>query len=231
MRERVVEPELMDDASLEGRRHAAALRGLARLNRLSGAGRAVYDAMADLTARATPERPVRVLDLASGGGDGAIALASRGGGRVRVHGCDVSERAVHRATAAARQAGVAARFFVRDVVREPLPEGYDVITCSLFLHHLATDTAGDLLKRMRTAAGCRVIIDDLHRSRLNRALVAAASRLVTRCDVVHVDGVRSVRAAFTAMELRQLADEAGLRGARIRRRHPWCRLLLTWSRP
>ncbi|MEX2670990.1 MAG: methyltransferase domain-containing protein, partial [Phycisphaeraceae bacterium] len=103
MRERVLEPELMDDPALNGRRHTTALRGLARLNRLSSAGAAVYGCLEDLIERATPGRPLRVLDVASGGGDVAIALAKQGKDRVAVHGCDISKRAVQRANAAARR--------------------------------------------------------------------------------------------------------------------------------
>lgn len=219
----------MDDPSLEGRRHRAALRGLARLNRLSLAGRAVYRAMADLINGSSAERPLRVLDLASGGGDVAVTLAQRGGRRLKVEGCDISRRAVRRANAAARRAGVTARFFVCDALHEPLPAGYDVLTCSLFLHHLRTADAQGLLRRMGQAAGRRVVVDDLHRSQVNLGLVAIAARLVTRSRVVHVDGVRSVRAAFSDVELRQLAERAGLANAEVRRHFP-CRVLLTWSR-
>lgn len=230
MQQRVVEAEWMDDPSLDARRHAEALRGLARLNRISRASRIIRGGLADLVKQASPQRPLRVLDLASGGGDVAIAIARHGGPRVRVRGCDISGRAVRRAAAAARRAGADVEFFVHDALRDALPGECDVVTCSLFLHHLQTEEARELLRRMADAAGRRVLVDDLHRSRANRAMVAAASRLVTRSPVVHVDGVRSMNAAFTAQELRDLAAEAGLDGARVRRHVP-CRMLLSWSRP
>ena len=55
-------------------------------------------------------------------------------------------------------------------------------------------------------------------------------RLVTRCDVVHVDGPRSVEGAFTPAEALALAEAAGLRGATARRVWPW-RWLMRWDRP
>jgi len=47
--------------------------------------------------------------------------------------------------------------------------------------------------------------------------------------VVHVDAVKSVRAAFTMTELGEMAARAGLAGATIARRWP-ARMLLSWQR-
>ena len=55
-------------------------------------------------------------------------------------------------------------------------------------------------------------------------------RVLSRSPVVHVDGPRSARAAWTVTELRGLAERAGLAGASVERRLP-CRMLLDWSRP
>jgi hypothetical protein len=100
--------------------------------------------------------------------------------------------------------------------------------CSLFLHHLDENEACAFLRLMATTAGV-VLVNDLERSLANYALVFAASRIVTRSPVVHVDALRSVAAAFTLQEARQLAQDAGLSGATIVRRWP-CRFLLTWER-
>ena len=74
-----------------------------------------------------------------------------------------------------------------------------------------------------------VLVNDLERSAPNFAMVYAASRLVSRSPVVHVDALLSVRAAFTPGEVRALAERAGLTGATVVRRWP-CRLLLTRER-
>jgi hypothetical protein len=64
---------------------------------------------------------------------------------------------------------------------------------------------------------------------LGLGLAYVVSRAITRCDVVHVDAVRSVRAAFTIAELRQMATQADLADATITRCWP-ARMLLTWDR-
>ena len=55
-------------------------------------------------------------------------------------------------------------------------------------------------------------------------------RILTRSPIVHVDGPLSVRAGFQPGEVLDMADRAGLRGARITRHWPQ-RLLLSWRRP
>jgi hypothetical protein len=87
-----------------------------------------------------------------------------------------------------------------------------------------------LLRRMADAAGHLLLISDLHRSRCNLALAYAATRLLTRSPVVHYDGPASVRAAYTADEMLDLARAAGLCGANVRR-HWAARFLLHWERP
>ena len=68
--------ELMDQPGLDAGEHAHALHGLARINRLSRSDAILWPAIERL-ARAGRGSPIRVLDVASGGGDVPIALAKR----------------------------------------------------------------------------------------------------------------------------------------------------------
>jgi SAM-dependent methyltransferase len=224
------QPEVMDQPGLDPARHAAALRGLGRLNALSASARLLWHPLARL-AGSTPH-PLRVLDLASGGGDVLIRLwrqATRLGVALAMEGCDVSPMAVEFARAAAARAGAPVRFFVHDALACPPGTDYDAVTCSLFLHHLDEAGAVTLLRNM-AAAGRLVLLHDLERGPLGWLLAWGVSRLVTRCDVVHADGPVSVAGAFTAGEVRELARRAGLGGAVVTRHWP-CRLRLLWRRP
>ena len=63
------------------------------------------------------------------------------------HGKDISGHALTNAeNLAARHNLVNTRFFQRDVLRHGVPEGYDMVTCSLFLHHLTATDATDLIQ-------------------------------------------------------------------------------------
>jgi 2-polyprenyl-3-methyl-5-hydroxy-6-metoxy-1,4-benzoquinol methylase len=229
---RRLEPELMDQPGLDANLHRDALRGLQRINWWSRSASIVWPAIRRLSA--SPRQRCRVLDIASGGGDVAIGVARKcrsAGFDVEVLGVDLSPTAVDHARQNASQAGTDnVGFQSLDVFRDPLPENYDVVMCSLFLHHLNFDQAVELLRKMAAAARKLVLINDLRRSRLGYALAWWGGRLLTRSPIVHVDGPQSVEAAFTCEEALALAEQAGLTGATIRRCWPQ-RFLLSWSKP
>jgi 2-polyprenyl-3-methyl-5-hydroxy-6-metoxy-1,4-benzoquinol methylase len=232
LRSRRREPELMDDAGLDPAEHRRALDGLARLNAASGAFRSLWDPIAGL-AREDLGRPLRVLDVATGAGEFPVTLAQwagRAGLRIGAAGCDLSETALAYGREIAAAVRVPVTFFRQDVLNDPLPDGYDVVTCSLFLHHLDEPYAVRLLREMGRAAGKLVLVNDLTRGPVNYALVRLACRLLSRSPVVRYDGPASVRAAFTPGEARELAERAGLRGATVAKKFP-CRFLLAWRKP
>jgi 2-polyprenyl-3-methyl-5-hydroxy-6-metoxy-1,4-benzoquinol methylase len=176
--------------------------------------------------------PLRLLDVACGGGDVMVDVASRAhraGVTLAVHGCDSSPVALEHARREAERRGVEADFFARDVLAEGLPGGYDLVCSSLFHHHLAREDAVGLLRAM-SEAGHRVLVQDLLRGTLGYVLAWSGLRLLSRSDVAHVDGPRSVRAAFTLSEVRTMAAEAGYVGAVVQRGWPE-RFILRWRRP
>ncbi len=224
------QPEIMDLPDLEPHRHTAALRGLARINWWSGSARILWPSILIL-ARRIPGT-LRMLDVATGGGDVPIRLwqkARRAGLSLEVVGCDRSSFAVEYAKEQAQQAHAEVQFLELDALKDSLPGNYDIVTSSLFLHHLGEEQATSFLERLSTAAQKMVLINDLLRSRLGFALAYAGTRVLTRCEVVHVDGPRSVEGAFTVEEVSQLARRAGLAGATVSKRWP-CRYLLKWER-
>ncbi|MBK6941704.1 MAG: methyltransferase domain-containing protein [Planctomycetes bacterium] len=229
--ERVVVPERMDAPDLDPGAHADALRGLRRLNLLAASPRLLWPVLEAFAARTTS--PLRVVDVACGGGDGAIAIARKARARglaFQVTGLDLSATALEHAREAASRAGALVTFDRADVVNEPaLPCVADVFTCSLFLHHTSRAQAIALLERLAGAARLGIVVVDLLRTRLGYALATAAARLVTRSPIVHFDAAASVRAAFTRAEIETIARAANLRDSRIDRVWPE-RFRLVWSR-
>ena len=221
-------PELMDRPDLDPRLHRQALSGLARINRVSATARQLWPELERL-ARGVSGRPVRVLDVACGGGDVAVGLAKlarRRGVRIDVRGCDISPTALDYARERAAENGLEVGFFEHDVLEDRLPE-CDAIVCSLFLHHLSSQQAARFIGSLTAAAHLSVQISDLLRTALGYAFAVVGCRVLSRSPVVHIDGPRSVAAAFTIAEVHALAARSELRDVRIARRFPE-RFQLLW---
>lgn len=228
---RRLRPELMDDPALDPAAHRQALRGLARLNRASRAAAPIWRGIRTLVD-ADRGAPLRVLDIACGGGDvsrGIARAARRAGVDLTVHGVDISPTANRHA---AGQPGDEGRvtFGTADVLNDPLPAGFDVVCCSLFIHHLQDDQIVRLLQGMTAAAARGIVISDLRRSITGYLLAQASTRLLSRSPIVWTDGPRSVEGALTPEEFRRLAERAGLSGIEVRRAWPQ-RYLAVWRKP
>jgi 2-polyprenyl-3-methyl-5-hydroxy-6-metoxy-1,4-benzoquinol methylase len=231
LRQRQLEPEEMDDPAIATHRLHGALTGLRRLNFVSNSARIVWGPIRSL-ARELKTDQLRILDIATGAGDVPIALwrrAKRAGLKLDIRGIDFSPRSIDFAREQADEARAPIQFECQNALADELSTDFDVLMCSLFLHHLATEDAIKLLRRMAAAARHLVLVSDLRRGSYGLALAYAASRVMTRCDVVHVDALKSVRAAFTPAELRRMAVEAGLSNGRVACRWP-ARMLVTWRR-
>ncbi|MEM6365781.1 MAG: methyltransferase domain-containing protein [Planctomycetota bacterium] len=228
LKERNRQPEWMDEPDIAVDLHHDALTGLARVNRFSSAVGSIWGPVSKLAAKSI--RPLRVLDVACGGGDVATslqAMANRKGVPIQVVGCDISETAIEFAAERAKQRKVEISFVQNDVLNEDLPGGFDLIYSSLFLHHLEFDQIVHVLKSMRSSASRCIVINDLLRSSLGYALAKWGIRVLTRSKVCHVDGPLSVEAALTMDEARSVAQQAGMQNITLRRCWPE-RFLMVW---
>lgn len=199
----------MDSPTLPAREVELALRGLARLNRLSGAAGLLWSEVSPLVRGGART----LLDIATGSADVPLAIhgmATAQGHTLEMTVSDVRPEMRDLAARNAEAAGVPLRVIALDAVRESPPGLFDIITASLFTHHLTEDEVVGLLDRLSRAARCGLVVSDLARSRANLAMVSLASRVVTRSRVVHTDAALSVRAAFTTEEFMGLARRAGL---------------------
>ncbi len=222
--------EIMDKADLEPRLHVHALNGLARINRFSGTSGMIWQSIRHLATTANGR--LRILDLATGGGDLPIALwqrSQRQGLSLQIEGCDKSETALHHARQSAQRCGAEINFFQLDLIADDIPPDFDIVLCSLFLHHLENQSVVDLLTKIRERVNRMLVVSDLRRSYAGYLLACSATQLLSRSSIVHTDGARSVRAAFTVSEIQSIADQAGLSCACVRRKWPF-RYLLVWTR-
>lgn len=231
LEQRFREAEIQDQADLDEKLLHQALRGLRSVNFVSGSYWPLWSAIRRL-AHELGTKQLSVLDIAMGAGDIPIALwqrSQREGLQLEIQGCDVNPRTVVYAQELADRSRAGVRFFTMDALQDDFPRRYDVVTSSLFLHHLSDQEAVRLLMRMSVNARHMVLVNDLLRGMTGLTLAYLGTRLLCTSRVNRVDSLRSVRAAFTLEEAKTLAQQAGLSGVSFRRIWP-CRFVLTWRR-
>jgi ubiquinone/menaquinone biosynthesis C-methylase UbiE len=212
----------MDDTTLDAAEHEHALRALCRVNRQLGVDRQLSSSVSEIMA--TDEGSV--LDLGAGGGEFLGALSDRKVGNTHI-GLDVSLRALQMASGWYPHV---LHWLCADARTLPLTDGsIDLVTCSLFLHHFDEEDVCTILCEAARVARKGVVFADLTRSRTAYWLTWLFTRVTSRSHVFHVDGPRSVRAAYTPEELRRIVQHAGLDGAKIRTRFPF-RMILSWRK-
>ena len=204
----LLDGSLDDQATLVGN-----LRDLRRLNRLLGGVRLSRLAIERLVGeRGTAGNELSLLDVGTGGADIPVALladARRRGVRMRVVAIDSRPQVI--AAAALARPGIAhCRGLLLDVGDGgtlPYPDAaFDVVHCSLVVHHLEPGGAVELLREMARVARIGIVVNDLARGRLAWLGAATIATLLTRHDAP-----LSVRRAYTLAEMGGLLADAGLR--------------------
>jgi 2-polyprenyl-3-methyl-5-hydroxy-6-metoxy-1,4-benzoquinol methylase len=90
-------------------------------------------------------------------------------------------------------------------------EAYDIVLCSLALHHFNEEDAVRVLRRCHEWSRGFVLVADLRRGLFLTVGVYLLTALVFREPMTRYDGRLSAARAFSFTELRELAHEAGWR--------------------
>ncbi|MDQ2655469.1 MAG: methyltransferase domain-containing protein [Chloroflexota bacterium] len=226
---RIEGDELLDDAGHDLAELADSLRDVRRVNQLFGGLRTVRTQLPRLLAATSPERPVTILDLATGSADipiNAVRWARQQGREVEITASDYSADIL--AIAARRVAGYPNIHVLQCDAREvPFADAsFDIVLCSLALHHFAPPDAVRVLAEMDRVSRVGFIVNDLARSRPGYIGAWLVGRLATRNRITRHDAPLSALRAYTPGELRALLDRAGVADVEVRS-SPWFRMSAT----
>ena len=228
---RNLQPELMDDPALPKLQHDHALRGLTTIHRFSGLVNRFWKRLQPLLKKISQQnRQIKIADVGCGDGYLLRQLARKSaaaGFNIQWTGYDFSEVACSLAAEKARTVDVAIRFEVLDILANEIPEQYDIILNSLFLHHFEAGDVQTILTRFRDATTQGFIVEDLRRTVLGYALAWAGGRLLTRSPIVHYDGVVSVEGSFSIPEIQKVLAAADIQQVEITKHWPQ-RFVLTF---
>jgi 2-polyprenyl-3-methyl-5-hydroxy-6-metoxy-1,4-benzoquinol methylase len=202
------EPELMDRPQPVTAELMSDLRNLRQLNRYFGS----HELTTYFLRRwIQPGAQLRVLDLATGSGDIprlVVDYARQVGATVTVEAIDQQGSTLE--IARDLSAGYPEIDFKQGEALFFGEEGrYDIVLCSLALHHFADEAAALLLARCRRLSRRFVLVSDLRRGWLATVGVYLLTGLIYRDPMTRTDGRLSAARAFSFQELGSLAERAG----------------------
>lgn len=210
--------ELMDDPDCDPVRLDATLRRFHLVNRLISGWDQVYRTRLR-PALLDRQRPARVLDLGSGGGDVVTRLAqlaARDGLRVEWTGADPDPRAHEAAqnTQNDRKPRTGdrqpppVRFLCADAgALLEAGESFDVVLSNHVLHHLDAPGLLDFTKASRQLSTGTVLHSDIARGRLAYGLFAVGITPLAPGTFLRTDGLRSIRRSYQREELASALGE------------------------
>lgn len=214
--------EMLDAAQLDDADLAANLRDIRRINALLGWTAFTTRAIAR-AVRTSGKAEFSLLDVACGSADMPLAIAhwaSTAGIAAQIVASDLSPQIVRIAT---KQTAHIPAITVEQQDALHLtyaPSSFDIALCTLALHHFDPDSAVEVLRNL-ARVGRQVLVFDLARSSLAYAGAIALTRVAGMNVMTRHDAPASVRRAYSAPELRELARRAGLRDAVVREQFPF----------
>jgi ubiquinone/menaquinone biosynthesis C-methylase UbiE len=210
--------ELLDGVLDDPATLAANLRDLRRINdRLGG----VALSAAAIDALAAHRTELSLLDVGTGGADIPVALLERAAASGRhwsIVGLDNRPEVLAAAVLARPDLAVTdgLQLHVGDGTSLPYPDdSFDVVHCSLVVHHCTPDEAVILFREMARVARLGVVVNDLDRRWLGWLGAMLIGHLLTRNRYTRHDAPLSVRRAYRRDEMVAMLRAAGLAPVRV----------------
>jgi SAM-dependent methyltransferase len=200
-------PELMDRPQPVSAELDADLHNLRQLNRYFGSYRLIKYF---LRRWIQPRTRLRVLDLATGSGDIprlVVDYARQVCAAVTVDAVDQQPSTLE--IARRLSAGYPEIEFAQGDVLAFEREKYDLVLCSLALHHFMEIDAVSLLQRCSDLSKRYVLVADLRRGWLATAGVYVLTSFLFREPMTQTDARLSAERAFSFAEFHSLAQRAG----------------------
>jgi ubiquinone/menaquinone biosynthesis C-methylase UbiE len=201
-------PELMDRPQPVTSELERDLANIRSLNRWFGSYRQVRHF---LSRWLKPNGKARILDVATGSGDIPrliVDFARRHNVSVRIDAIDQQASTIDIARNLSADYPEI-EFFSANLFEWNPADLYDIVLCSLALHHFSENNAIRVLQKFRELSREHVLVTDLRRSRWLSLGVYLLTAAIYRNVMTKTDARLSTARAFSLTEMRELAERAG----------------------
>ena len=203
------EMEIMDDFTMEGVLFRDTLDKLEIINRFLGGNSVTINGLKNLLKNQSKNKTITIVDLGCGNGDILRDVAKFGRKNnysFNLIGIDANLAAIEYAKELSKEYSELS-FKTIDILSEDFKkQSYDVVLCTLFLHHFKNEELISFLKTTTNKATIGGVVNDLHRHKLAYYLFKLIGFFIKN-KMVRQDGLTSVLRAFKREDLENIAKE------------------------
>ena len=203
------EMEIMDDFTMEGVLFRDTLDKLEIINRFLGGNSVTINGLKKLLKNQPKNKTITIVDLGCGNGDILRDISKFGRKNnysFELIGIDANLAATEYAKELSKEYSELS-FKTMDILSEDFKkQSYDVVLCTLFLHHFKNEELISFLKTTTDKATIGVVVNDLHRHKLAYYLFKLIGFFIKN-KMVRQDGLTSVLRAFKREDLENIAKE------------------------
>ena len=215
---RSVEPEIMDDFTMEGEILRDALDKIAKINQLLGGNQLTLRGVQDLLATIPNQSEISIIDVGCGNGDMLRTLANYGLKHqlnFKLTGIDANAFTINHAIKLSENYSNI-NFRCEDVFGENFAAlKYDIVLCTLTLHHFKEDEIIYLMTVFNTNSWIGIVINDLHRSAISYRLFQALCFVFKLNSMSREDGLVSILRGFKKNELVNFSEKLNLKNYKV----------------
>jgi len=211
--------EIMDDFDMKGELLRDNLDEIAKINRFLGGNRLTIQGVQDLLIDVPKSREVTIVDVGCGNGDMLRILADYGlknNWSFRLIGIDANDFTISHAKQLSKKYSNISYQCV-DIFEKSYEElQYDIVLCTLTLHHFKDDEIIYLLRIFYINTNIGIVINDLHRNIIAYRLYQGVCFLFRLNTMTTEDGLTSILRGFKNEELINFSEELNFSNYKVR---------------
>ena len=215
---RTDDPEIMDDFAMEGEILRNALDKIAKINQLLGGNQLTLQGVEKLLNNIPKQTEITILDVGCGNGDMLRNLADYGTKnnlKFNLIGIDANQFTINYAKKLSHNYSNIS-YKLEDIFDKPFSQlKYDIILCTLTLHHFKEDEIIELLKIFNANSKIGIVINDLQRSAIAYRLFQGLSFVFRLNKMTKQDGLTSILRGFKKQELIDFSEKLKLKNYKI----------------
>lgn len=217
-RYRTDQSEIMDDLKMEGEILRDALDKIATINQVLGGNRLTLKGVQQLIRNIPQSQEIVILDVGCGNGDMLRRLADFGlknNLKFKLIGVDANNFTINHAIKISENYPNIS-FQCVDVFNTTFRDlKYDIVLCTLTLHHFKNDQIISLLKIFYQNSFIGIVINDLHRNAIAYRLFQALCFVFQLNKMSKEDGLISILRGFKKEELVVFSKELNFKNYSI----------------